>query len=242
MRELDAVILGLAGLARRCNHLARALERVIGVRPRVSRWTAAELRQIRKRYPHERSDTIARDLGRPVSQVYQAATRLGLHKSKAYLKSGLPDLNKKGNAGCFRKGFLPWNKGMKGWSAKGTERSRFKMGHRPQTWRPIGTVSVDADGYSWTKIKEAPRRDWAWKMTHVLLWEKHRGKVPRGRIVVFKDKNRAHIALENLETVTRQENMARNTIHNYPKPIKDLMHMRGVLNRAINKRRKNEDD
>lgn len=241
--RLDPFLASLANLGRSLDRLGHALAREVGERPRIRRWSAAELRQVRKRYAHERSDAIALDLGRPVHQVYQTAARLGLHKSKAYLKSGLPDINKKANGGCFLKGLTPWNKGKKLGPARGRSAlTTFKKGQRPHTWRPIGTLRV-TDGYVYKKIyegREPVRRNW--EMVHILLWRQHHGKIPRGHIVVFRNKDRKDIRIENLELITKAENMRRNTIHNLPEPVKDLIRMTGILKRAINKRNKNEDD
>ena len=40
-------------------------------------------------------------------------------------------------------------------------------------------------------------------------------------------------SLENLQLVTRAELMRRNTIHNYPAPIPQLVQLRGALTRKI---------
>lgn len=48
---------------------------------------------------------------------------------------------------------------------------------------------------------------------------------------------------DSVELITRQELMKRNTLHRYPKPIAQLIQLRGALNRQINKRdRRAEQD
>jgi hypothetical protein len=42
------------------------------------------------------------------------------------------------------------------------------------------------------------------------IWEQHRGKIPRGYVVRYKDDNPARCVLENLECISRKENAARN--------------------------------
>jgi hypothetical protein len=243
--EVEAMLQALPALARRVDALIRTLERMIGKRPRVHRWTAAELRSIRKRYAHERSDAIGRDLGRPTHQVYQTAARLGLHKSKAYLKSGLPDINKKGNAGSFSKGHSSWNKGRKGFHTPGSEKGWFKKGQKPaNTWKPIGTEVVTKDGYLVRKVTDVGGyNNDDWKFVHHLVWEKHSGRrVPPGHALIFKNGNKRDFRFSNLELITRRELMQKNTFHNYPQPIKDIIHVRAALTRAINERKKHEND
>lgn len=48
----------------------------------------------------------------------------------------------------------------------------------------------------------------------------------------------AAITADRLELVTRAENMARNTLHRYPKEVAQLIQLRGALNRKINARTK----
>ena len=57
-------------------------------------------------------------------------------------------------------------------------------------------------------------------------WEQHRGKVPRGMVVVFKDKNHFNTTLSNLELITRSEstrryagNASKNLSFNYVRKI-----------------------
>lgn len=45
---------------------------------------------------------------------------------------------------------------------------------------------------------------WAWKSTH--------GRIPKGKVVVFKDDNPYNISIDNLETITRADNSRRNSI------------------------------
>jgi hypothetical protein len=71
------------------------------------------------------------------------------------------------------------------------------------------------------------------------VWEAENGPVPAGHVVRFRDGLKtlvsAEITINRLELVTLQENMLRNTIHNYPKPIVKAVQLRGALTRQINK-------
>ena len=68
---------------------------------------------------------------------------------------------------------------------------------------------------------------------HILLWEGHYGPVPINQCVCFMDGNKAHIALDNLELLTRAERMRRNTIHRYPEELKSAIRAIGKLKRTI---------
>jgi hypothetical protein len=60
--------------------------------------------------------------------------------------------------------------------------------------------------------------------------------VPRGHCLAFKDGEKLNVCLENLELITRAQNMRRNTIHNLPAPLKQTIHALGQLKRRINER------
>ena len=60
-------------------------------------------------------------------------------------------------------------------------------------------------------------------------------------IVVFRDRNKRNIDQANLEAITRAENMRRNSYHRYGQEIARAVQLRGVLNRQINKRLKDEE-
>ena len=71
-------------------------------------------------------------------------------------------------------------------------------------------------------------------MVHVLLWERVNGKVPKGKILKFKDGNRQNICIENLEVIDRTELMRRNSIQNLPQQLLDVVRLKASLTRKIN--------
>lgn len=127
---------------------------------------------------------------------------------------------------------VPWNKGMKGLQTGGRE-TQFKPGSRPHTWKPIGSERT-VDGYLQRKVTDTgyPPRDW--QPVHVLLWVEHRGPVPAGHAVRFKDGDRTHIAIDNLELISRAQLMRRNTLHNLPPELVETIRARSALVRRIN--------
>lgn len=102
----------------------------------------------------------------------------------------------------YKKGNTPWNKGKKGWQAPGAERTWFKKGNRPQTWVPVGSETIDRDGY--LKVKIAEPNKWAYK--HRLIWEQHHGQqIPPGHAVIFGDGDKRNLDPENLILVSRKQ-------------------------------------
>jgi hypothetical protein len=59
-------------------------------------------------------------------------------------------------------------------------------------------------------------------------------------VIVFKDKNREHIEIENLECISRRDLMLRNTVHRLPKELVQVVQLKGALQRQINNRIRHE--
>ena len=232
--------------------LARALEQ-LEERPRAARrrrWTAADRTRLRALYPHRPTAEVARLIGRSIPAVYRKAEVQGLRKTPEYLASPAACRLRRGdNVGApyrFQKGHIPANKGLRrpGWHAGRMAETWFKKGERGTRWMPIGSTRL-IDGYQYTKTRDVRSTKSGagfipytvnWKRTHVLLWTRRHGPVPRGHAVAFRNGNRADIRLENIELITRRELMRRNTVHNLPKPLAEIIQLQGALQRQINRR------
>lgn len=209
-------------------------------------WTEAEIAIVRRRYPDEIAQVIADDLGARLNQLYRLAKSLGLAKSDAF-KAG-PDASRfrrgdhPGKEFQFKPGQVPPNKGKKspGFAPGKMATTQFKPGVKPINHKPIGAERLATDGYYYRKMTDTgyPPKDWI--QIHRLLWIETNGPIPPGYRLAFKDGNRANIVIENLELVSVAEMMRRNTRHNYPKEINELIVLRSQITRQINKREKNE--
>ena len=71
------------------------------------------------------------------------------------------------------------------------------------------------------------------------MWEAANGPVPEGLFVVFKDRNKTNLTLENLELIDRHEHMRRNMIHNLPEELKQVIHIKKSITRKITQLEKN---
>lgn len=199
-------------------------------------WSDDELELLRRRYPDESTQTIAAALGRPLHGVLGKANALGLHKSAAFFAgphSGRLEAGT-GAANRFERGHTPWNAGMKGFQAGGrAERTQFKPGNRPHTWKPLGSERISRDGYLQRKVTDTgyPPRDWVG--VHILVWTEAHGPVPQGHKVTFRDGNKQHIQLANLELLSNAEMMQRNTIQRFPPARQETIRAVGKLKRVI---------
>jgi len=205
--------------------------------------------ELRRRYPHEKTETVARSLGRSLSSTYQRAYGLGLSKSAEFLASPASGRTngRQGIGSRFENGHVPANKGLRrpGWAPGRMRETQFKKGEMSwaaqHNYVPVGSHRISKDGYLERKITDDPslvpaRR---WVGVHRLVWEAANGKVPPGHAVAFLPGRRSAdpslITLDSLELVSRSELMRRNTIHNLPAPLPQLMQLRGALNRKLNR-------
>jgi len=200
-------------------------------------WTKKELALLGKLYPNKTCAVVAEKIGRSMRSCYEMAHKQGIKKSAEFLASGKAGRldGVRGFKTRFKPGSVAWNKGMKGLDIGGKE-TRFKKGQRPHTWKPIGAERITKDGYLQRKVTDTgyPPKDWVG--VHILMWEAAHGKVPAGHAVVFKDKNKKNIVIENLELVSRRELMRRNTVHNLPAELVQVIRLVGAIKRKINRK------
>lgn len=107
----------------------------------------------------------------------------------------------------FTKGNIPYNKGTKGVSK--ANKTCYKKGHVPHNALQIGAEVLRADGYTYVKVAEPN----IWEFKHRLIYEKYKGKIPKGYKVVFADKNKRNFNIDNLILVTTKELLTMNAHH-----------------------------
>lgn len=94
------------------------------------------------------------------------------------------------------------------------KRTQFKKGNVPHNTKHNGYERINADGYVEVRIKKGK-----FALKQRLVWEDANGPIPKSHIVVFKDGNKQNCRIDNLELITRAENMIRNSVHNYPEEL-----------------------
>ena len=203
-------------------------------------WTTDEVKILRKMYPDQLTSDIAERLCRSKASVYGKAKFLGLEKSQAFFQSEKSGrLTGKENGYRFQKGHTPPNKGQK-MSADVKEKIKhtfFNKGHQPHNTLYDGAIRtrVDRTGrrYQFIRVKLGK-----WELLHRYNYKKHHGEIPRGMIVAFIDGNSMNCDPSNLELISKQENMRRNTIHNYPDSVKKAIRTLSKLNKNIKRHEK----
>jgi hypothetical protein len=180
---------------------------------------------------------IAHELRRSESAVGQMRVKCGVHNMANCER------------GWFKPGQMPANKGVKrpGWSVGRMRETQFKAGQMngraAQIWKPLWSDRLSKDGYLEIKVRERKGRYGNWVPAHILIWEDKHGPIPHGHKLVFRDGDKAHIVLGNLELISNAEMMRRNTIHNrYPKEMVNAIMLLGAVKRKLRERRAKEHD
>jgi hypothetical protein len=212
-------------------------------------WTEEQLNVLRGLYPNFTTADVACMVGHSTTATYQKAGALGLKKSADFLASGHAGRldGVRGGATRFQKGHSTWNKGLKG--VVGTQSvcraTQFRAGQMPHNTQPIGSYRLDRDGALQRKISnDKGSNSKRWRGVHEMVWVEANGPVPPKHIVVFKPGMRTaeleEITLERVECISLAENMKRNTRHNLPPELNEVIQLRAVLTRHINKRSKHD--
>lgn len=212
-------------------------------------WADEETRTLVEQYADTPTSEIAAALGRTLDQCYRKAYALGLKKSAQFLdseRSGRLTGSNRSTSTRFQAGAAPWNKGTNFVAGGRSAETRFVKGERRGVavalYQPIGAERISKDGYLQRKVNDDLPIHRRWRAVHVLAWEEVNGPLPPGHAVVFRDGNKANVALENLELVSRAELLSRNTLHRYPKEVALLIQLRGALMRKINNRLRSKSE
>ena len=122
-----------------------------------------------------------------------------------------------GNSGSFKKGHIPWNKGLKG--CFGAMKTSFKKGHIPANTREMYSERLSKEGY--IEIKVGINK---WISKHRYVWEQHYKKeVPKGKVVIFLDGNNRNFEIENLKLISRGALLILNNRYRHITKDRELM-------------------
>lgn len=202
-------------------------------------FTPEEDQYIKDHYLTMPIKTIGQNINRSFTGIMGRIKSLGLE-----LPQELREERKQ--IGMYRKGQIPANKGKKQseyLTPEQIEKCRqtsFQKGQIPHNALPDWTEVERHDkrtGRKYILIKVPGIRKLIYK--HIWIWENHyKKKLPEGHNIVFRNGNSLDIRINNLECISHSELMQRNTLHNYPPEVKELIHLKGAINRQINKHQK----
>lgn len=105
-----------------------------------------------------------------------------------------------GRTGRFEKGNISFNKGKKG--LVGANRTSFKKGDIPTNKKPIGSERIDVSGYIKIKVAEPN----VYKLKHRVVYEQyHNVKLKSTDIIIFLDKDKRNLDINNLQKITQKQ-------------------------------------
>ena len=119
---------------------------------------------------------------------------------------------KLGVYGYFPKGHEPANKGKKMSPEvyEKCQKTMFRAGGRPPTWKPVGSERISVDGYIEIKVAEPNK----WRIKARYLWEQATGeKLSRNDSIVYLDGNKQNLELSNLAKISRSDLARMNQNH-----------------------------
>ena len=200
-------------------------------------WTDNECEIMTNMFPNNYTIDICKILNRSYGSISCQALIMGLKKSDEFrsmeLQKQAERLNIIGAKFRYPKGHQPDNKGkpMSNELYDKCKGTMFKKGNEPHNIRYDGHERISKDGYVEIRVNKGK-----YVLKHRFVWEQSNGKVPKNYIIVFKDKNQQNITLENLELISRVENMKRNTIHRFPAELKSTIKLVNKLKKTINEK------
>ena len=179
--------------------------------------TAEQKRLITKLYPHQLTKDIALLINVSEATIYRYAHKHGISKTAEYLASDASGrknvLCESGKAFRFPKGHVPANKGQKMSNLvyEKVKATMFKKGQKPHnTSKADGTITIrkDSVGNTYKYIRIALGK---WLPLHQHIWYEANGKYNTStHCLWFINGNSLDVRLDNLELITRSQNIRRN--------------------------------
>jgi hypothetical protein len=175
--------------------------------------TEADEHKIKDEYLDKPVKRIASELGISGGRVNNFLKKNGLVIPKHIIEQRKRESQ-------FNKGMVSHNKGKKQTeymtpeAIERTKATRFKKGNVPHNTKWDGAERISKDGYIEVRVSLG-----VYRHRHVVVWERENGPVPKGFIVTFKDGDKMNCDIGNLDMISMQENMLRNSVHNYPEEV-----------------------
>lgn len=188
------------------NHQIRSGARHTRWREKAHRMTTPEQDELVRRRYHDCGKGSFKDVQAYLETLGVSMT---LEQVKGYLSRKHIRL---GVYGYFKPGHAPANKGKK-MAPDMYARCKPTMFHKgivPHNTQPVGSESIDKDGYIRVKVAQPSK----WMLKHRYLWEQVTGeKLRKGDRVIFLDGNKRNITAENLAKVSGSQLARLNQNH-----------------------------
>ena len=118
-------------------------------------------------------------------------TQIKTYKTRNNLKSGIDTR--------FKKGHCPAIKGKP--IFYGGLSTRFQKGHKGYSYKELGSERINANGYWEVKVHDPD----VWELKHRLVWQEKYGEIPAGHRIIFADKDKNNLNIDNLILVSPQQ-------------------------------------
>lgn len=200
-------------------------------------WAQNDIDTLITMFPHNYTEDVCKVLNRSYGSVSGKALLLGLKKSRIFkeieISKTADRLRVIGTTSRWDKGHVPHNKGKKmpDQIYQKCAPTMFKKGQTPHNTNYDGHERISKDGYIEVRVRLGK-----YMLKHRHIWEQTNGPIPKGMILTFRDGDKKNVKLENLELITRQEGMARNTIQRFPPELVSTIKLVNKLNKQIHEK------
>lgn len=209
-------------------------------------WSDQDIEKLRSLYPDNTTFSVAKMLSRTLYSVNGMAFNLGLKKSEKHLNEGKSGRIKKGErrgTGTeFKKGNKPHNLGKKLDEIMSKDakekvlRTAFKKGRLPHNTKHDGIITIRTDkrgvSYQWIRLGVAK-----WLPLYHHVWIEANGPIPKGHVLIFKDRNTMNSSLDNIMLISKIEHCKRNSIARIPLEVRQTMTALKKLKKLIEEKK-----
>jgi len=185
--------------------------------------------KIRREYLNKPIKPLAEEMNITYGRIMRLLKKWGLEIPKEIRES-------RKRSGMYSKGHVSFNKGMKQYEFMSPEQieksraTRFQPGRLPHNTKYDGHERISKDGYVEIRLRLG-----VYKLKHLHEWEKINGKLPEGHILNCINGDKTNCCPENWRLISREENMLRNSKHQFPKEIIPSMILIGKITKTIKK-------
>ena len=198
------------------------------------RWTQKDIDTLTELYPNTSTQELCKLLDRKIYALYGQVFKMKLKKSPEYLKEHVHTI-KPSVQHQFVKGHKVWNKGVKLGEGFGGKATQFPKGHKPHNWKPEGSIRTNVDGYKEIKVGKK------YVLLHRHIYVAQVGEIQNDEVIRFKDGNKSNLDLNNLEKISREEHAIRNSVHNLPEDIKEVVKLKRTITKLITEHGKRQN-